>query len=267
VEADRRVKHVVMFSGGVTSWEVGRRVVEKHGTESTVLLFADTQIEDEDTYRFVAEASADLGLEPTIVADGRDPWQIFRDVKFLGNSRIDPCSRILKRELLRRWLEHNATPARCVSYLGFDWTEPHRHERAIPFWAPWPVASPLLERPYVDKADLFDALRARGVEPPRLYADGFEHNNCGGFCIKAGQAQFERLLRTNRDRYLEHEAKELDLRAFLEKDVAIMRDRGDDDSRPLTMQEFRERIEVPGQEALFDTTDWGSCSCFDAGDE
>jgi len=119
----------------------------------------------------------------------------------------------------------------------------------------------------VDKADLFDALRARGVEPPRLYADGFEHNNCGGFCIKAGQAQFERLLRTNRDRYLEHEAKELDLRAFLEKDVAIMRDRGDDDSRPLTMQEFRERIEVPGQEALFDTTDWGSCSCFDAGDE
>jgi hypothetical protein len=33
------------------------------------------------------------------IADGRHPWEVYRDEKFIGNSLVDPCSRILKREI------------------------------------------------------------------------------------------------------------------------------------------------------------------------
>lgn len=255
-------ERVVMFSGGVGSWGAARRTVERHGPDDVILLFADTLIEDKDLYRYLDEAAADIGAPLVRLAEGRDPWQVFFDGRFLGNTRIDPCSRVLKRELMRRWLEENHDPADTIVVLGFDWTEAHRFERAQPHWQPWTVEAPLCEHPYLAKTDLIDVLRERGIEPPRLYAMGFEHNNCGGFCIKAGQAQFERLLRVLPDRYRYHERREQELRAYLDKDVAILRDRTGGQMRPLTLRDFRERLER--DPTLFDTDEWGACACMEA---
>lgn len=58
------------------------------------------------------------------IADGRDPWQVFADERFIGNTKVDPCSKILKRELLDRWGRENAQ--HDIHYVGLDWTEPHR---------------------------------------------------------------------------------------------------------------------------------------------
>ncbi|MEU7906407.1 hypothetical protein [Actinoplanes sp. NPDC049118] len=55
--------HVVQFSGGIGSWATAMRVAEQHGTADLVLLAADTQTEDPDLWRFVADASARLGVE------------------------------------------------------------------------------------------------------------------------------------------------------------------------------------------------------------
>lgn len=251
-----------MFSGGAGSWGTARRVADTHGTEGLILLFADTLIEDDDLYRFLDEAAADIGGELVRIEEGRDPWQVFKDVRFLGNSRIDPCSRVLKREIMREWLEDNCDPEDTIVYLGFDWTEPHRMERAAGHWQPWRVEAPLIDPPYVTKDELLADLKQRGIDPPGLYADGFAHNNCGGFCIKAGQAQFERLLRLRPERYAYHEAKEQELREYLGKDIAILKERINTVSHPLTLKAFRERLEA--QPELFDQTEWGACSCFDA---
>ena len=89
--------HVVMFSGGITSWAAARRVARLHGTDNLTLLFADTNIEDEDLYRFLDDAARDIGVPVTRVADGRTPQQVFADKRFLGNSRIAPCSHLLKQ--------------------------------------------------------------------------------------------------------------------------------------------------------------------------
>lgn len=43
------------------------------------------------------------------------------------------------------------------------------------------------EAPYLSKVDMLEVLKADGIEPPRLYAMGFAHNNCGGFCCRAGR--------------------------------------------------------------------------------
>src|ERR1017187_4012260 len=89
--------HVVLFSGGLGSWATAKRVADKHGTDNLILLFCDTRIEDPDLYRFLPEAAANVGGRLVILNEGRTVWEGFRDVKFLGNARIDPCSRILKR--------------------------------------------------------------------------------------------------------------------------------------------------------------------------
>jgi PP-loop superfamily ATP-utilizing enzyme len=82
--------HVVQYSGGIGSWAAAKRVAARHGTTDLVLLTADTQVEDPDLWRFVHDSAAEIGVQPTIVADGRSPFEVFADVRFLGNSRLAP---------------------------------------------------------------------------------------------------------------------------------------------------------------------------------
>ena len=253
------MRHVVQYSTGVTSAEVAWRVAAEHGPADVTLLTADTRAEDEDNWRFAGQVAARLGCEWITVADGRTPMQAGRDARIVPNSRLPVCSRVLKRDLLWAWMREHCDPADTVVYLGFDWTEEHRVEAARVHWKPWTVDCPLTREPHVWKPDLLDTWRERGIEPPRLYAQGFSHANCGGACVRGGQAQWALLLQVNRPRYLEWEAKEQKTRELTGKDVAIMRDRRGGTSTPLTLAEFRERA---GREpARIDRDDWGACGC------
>jgi hypothetical protein len=250
--------HCVMFSGGIGSWAAAVRVRERYPDGRIVALFADTLMEDEDLYRFLPEAASSVDAELVMLSEGRTPWEVFREERFLGNSRVDPCSRILKREMLDRWRDTRLDPATDVIYIGIDWSEAHRYERVKARMAPWRVEAPMCEAPYVTKAEMLRSLRSYGIEPPRLYALGFSHNNCGGFCVKAGQAHFANLLRTMPERYRYHEEQEEALRDEL-GDVAVLRDRTGGQVRPLPLRVFRERLE---REVAYDQLDFGGCGCF-----
>lgn len=267
---------VVQFSGGVGSWAAAKRTVERF--DDVTLLFADTLIEDADLYRFLDEAEADIGAPLVRIADGRTPWEVFRDRRFIGNTRVDPCSLVLKRELLRNWIETNCDPDDTTVVLGIDWSEIHRLQQAIPRWAPWRLIAPLCDESEWGKTkqDYLDELAAAGIEPPRLYALGFPHNNCGGFCVKAGQAQFKLLLDEMPERYIAHEREEEATRVHIGKDVSILRDRSKkgiaeyeaehgpitgqkDKTVPLTLRRFRERLGVDASD--YDAEEWGGCGC------
>jgi 3'-phosphoadenosine 5'-phosphosulfate sulfotransferase (PAPS reductase)/FAD synthetase len=249
-----------MFSGGAGSWAAAKRTVARFGAENTVLLFGDTLIEDEDLYRFLDQAAADVGAPLVKLADGRTPWQVFKDVRYIGNTRVDPCSKILKRDLLRKWVEEHRDPADTAIVLGIDWTEIHRFENAKRRWGAdgWTVLAPLCDETDTDKASLLQEMKEAGIDPPRLYDLGFPHNNCGGFCVKAGQAQFAHLLKVMPERYAQHAKEEEGLRVHLGKDVSILRDRRGGTVKPLTMVEFAKR--VTGED--YDPDDWGGCGCF-----
>lgn len=55
------------------SWAPLKLAAKKHGTEGMVLLFADTKMEDEDLYRFLDQAAANVGAPLVRIADGRNP--------------------------------------------------------------------------------------------------------------------------------------------------------------------------------------------------
>jgi hypothetical protein len=307
------MNHVVMFSGGIGSWAAAKRVAEEHGTSSLYLLFTDTLIEDEDLYRFLVEAAANIyGIDgpevdevssmwkeiPTLeslgpmgdtgprkeaiyamrdrakevvpglvwIAEGRTPWEVFFDVRFLGNSRIDPCSRILKREAADDWIEGTFDPDDVVCYVGIDWSEVHRFERLEPRKLPYVYKAPLTESPWSSHAERLEMLSKEGIRTPRLYGMGFGHNNCGGFCIKAGQGHYATLLSSMPDRFDYHEQMEREIAQFLDADVAMMKKSKDGETRPFTMKDLRIQVEE-GQENL-DLFDHGGCGCFlDSGDQ
>lgn len=54
------MRHLVMYSGGVASWDAARLAIENYGSENVDLLFTDTLHEDKDLYRFLVEGAAAL---------------------------------------------------------------------------------------------------------------------------------------------------------------------------------------------------------------
>lgn len=292
------MKHIIFYSGGLGSWMTAKRVIEKHGKESVLLLFTDTLMEDEDLYRFLVETAGEIygydkpelvkmvnnlfGIEdheqkkkaiielgkatreayPNFVwiADGRDIWEVFFDVRYLGNSRTAPCSHILKQKTAKKYITENFRPEECILYLGIDWTEEHRTKAPVKHWAPYTVKFPLCDEPLVDKEDAKRELKKIGIELPRLYKMGFSHNNCGGFCVRAGQGHFATLLEQMPERYFYHEQKEQEIREYLDKDISILRRVRNGEKVNLTLEQLRDELnKKPEQIDLFDI---GGCGCF-----
>jgi 3'-phosphoadenosine 5'-phosphosulfate sulfotransferase (PAPS reductase)/FAD synthetase len=249
-----------MFSGGKGSWAAAKRAVERYGPDDVILLFADTLVEDAGTYKFLDEAAVNVGAELVRVADGRTPFEVFHDDRFLGNARLANCSKYLKQKPCRTWLEANADEDTVVA-VGIDWTELHRLPAIVNGWKPWTVWAPMVEAPLMDGPQVLDWLAAEGIEPPAAYAEGFPHANCmAQGCVRGGQAYWENVLRKRPEAFAYSEREEQKLRGHLGADVAMLRDRHGGVSRPLPLADFRARLET--QPDLFDGYEWGGCGCF-----
>lgn len=278
------MKRVVMFSSGAGSWMAARRIADQHGTSDLHLVFTDVggyrpeehEGEDADNYRFLRDAAADVfGIPPARehtfaqlehvyshfhwLREGRTVWDVFFSTRMIGNTRISNCSRILKQEPARQWLNENCDPMNTTVYVGIDWSESHRLPAMQRNYMPYVVEAPLCEPPYLDKDDIFRIMTERGIKRPRLYDLGAPHANCGGFCVRQGQGGFLRLLEQQPERYAYHERREEEFRQFVGKDVAILRDRRGGTTKPLTLKALRERAQGGGE---VDRDDIGGCGCF-----
>lgn len=262
------MKHIVMFSGGIGSWMTAKRVIDQVGAENVTLLFSDVKGdndnphigEDPDTYRFIDEAAAMLGAQLVKVVDGRNIWEVFRDRKFLGNSRLAPCSHELKQKPAKKWIHENTDAAKTIIYVGIDWTETHRMEAVARGYAPWRVGAPLTVEPHLTKQQMIDEAEKLGLRAPRLYSLGFKHNNCGGGCVRAGQAQFKNLLEVMPDRFAEWEHQEEKMQDYLGVEVTILSRTENGKKIPFSLRDLREAAEL--QPALIDLSDEGvSCNC------
>jgi hypothetical protein len=261
--------HVVMFSGGIGSWYTAKRVCDRFGPENVVLLFSDVRGEnpdnphigeDEDTYRFVEESAAKLGAELVKLVDGRNIWEVFKDKRFLGNSRLAPCSHELKQKPAKKWIHENCDIDKTIIYVGIDWSESHRMKAVTAGYAPWKVEAPLMSAPFLKKEEMIKLAELEGIAPPRLYAYGFKHNNCGGGCVRAGQGQFKHLLDVMPERYAEWEKQEEKMQDFLGAEVTILKRQVKGKTVPLSLRELREINQE--QPALIDMTDEGfECNC------
>ena len=223
-----------------------------------ILLFTDTKIEDEDLYKFLDETTKRLGIPLTNYSDGRDIWQVFRDSRFLGNSRADPCSEDLKRKMSRKFIQQ-FYPKNCIIYLGFDWSEINRYEKAKKAWLPYRIECPLIDKPYLGKEDMKLILANEGIPLPKLYRLGFAHNNCGGGCVKAGIGHFVHLLDALPNVFNDWEKHEQGMRDYLNQDVSILSRIKNGVPYNLTLKQLREERMGLTEDELCDI---GGCNCF-----
>jgi hypothetical protein len=296
---------IAKVSGGVGSYSAARRHANLNGNEDMELLFTDTLCEDQDAYRFLIAGAANLfgiilpsGFLPDIhdfpawedrdaykayvldlaaktrrimpklhwIADGRDPWDVYEHERFLGNSRTDPCSKILKRQMADRWLRNNCNPSDTVVLVGIDHEEIERFEgypqrgikglRLRMAEQGWTFEAPLCAAPWLSQQHMTGRVIMEGLWQPRLNKLGFAHNNCGGFCCKGGQGHWKLMLRVFPERYAYAEQREQKIRDLL-GDVSMLKDRRGGTNKPLTLADLRSR-ELTPEEA----SEMGACGCF-----
>jgi len=252
-------KYICQYSGGLSSFEATRRTIEKYGKENVRVWFADTMSESPDLYRFNKDLEKIFGWNIEIICYGIDLWTLFFKQKFIANSGKDLCSRVLKREPLRKKLETEYMIEEAVVVLGMDWTEGDRLKRAKEHQKPYETYFPLLEKPLIDKCEIINYLKIYNIKPPELYKMGFIHNNCNGFCVKAGHTSFIHLLKKQPDVFKYHEEKEQEFRIKFNKDVTISKIMKNGKYYPYSLKEMRIDFEN-GKE--FSKYDWGGCNCF-----
>lgn len=265
------MKHIGNFSGGLCSFWAMHRTVQEFGSLDTILLFADTLIEGDQLYEFNRRASDLLGIPITRVSREETPWQLFRREGLIANNRFPICSVRLKREPLNEWMESNfEMDSRQDNFLleagtvvlGFDWSEHHRVKEFQDAHPTWRVRAPMTEEPIWDKCRMQREAERLGLPISDAYKQGFPHDNCGKRCVRAGQAHWARLLEVDPLGYDEWEVDEL-----LTMDVlaargitpfTVLKDRRGGTTKPLTLRDFRLRVEA-GEK--FDRHDWGGCGC------
>ena len=181
-------KVVVGLSGGVTSAWCAGWATRHFPREEIILLFNNTQEEDEDTYRFISEFSDAIGIPVTEHSDGRSVTEVAWDEGAIPNDLMAFCSRILKQEPANKFLvglqEKGATE--IIRVMGFSAMEPDRMQRHTAlawqqssFFCPVSVRFPVAEEK-VTKQECWDWCNCTmGVVPPRMY-EWSEHANCPG---------------------------------------------------------------------------------------
>lgn len=245
------MKYVVSVSGGKGSYEALRRTLEQKGRENTVGVFADVGRivrdgetvcgEDDDLYRFLSdiERSLDFPIHRIKSDVYTDIWDVFFKQRMLGSSMRDPCSRWMKRNLIEDWKRSHFGNVNVITVLGLSWQEADRISEFTAIFgdACW---FPCCEEPHITYEDIDAELATRGIAPPRIHAEGFAHNNCGGFCVKMGLYQCYLLWKHRPKRWMFAEEKELEFLAYLERtDISIFRRNGEN----ITMRQLRRSFE------------------------
>lgn len=241
------MQHIISVGGGLSStMELPRRVLDHADKSDCRFIMARLPNEDPDVWRLCEAVSADLGITIEYIGLDKSPWDIFWEEHMIGNSRIDPCSRRLKREVLAGWMKANCDPTNTILHLGITYHEIDRMIAVRANWhrQGWQVDAPLADDPWLTRERMMDACQERYGFIPRLYRWQFSHNNCGGACIKAGQAEWARLLWHLPDVYAWWEGEETRFRAAHGKDVSILRDRRGGTTKPLPLSVFREQMEA-----------------------
>lgn len=210
------------------------------------------------------------------LVEGRDPWEIFRDSRFLGNSSVDPCSKIAKRNVADAWRVGNCAregelfgPADLIA-VGIGDHEAHRFDDGQgggigPRTAAdgWVYHAPLQSDPTDCPSLFFAPVEKLGVAPQRLYAKGYKHANCGGFCCKAGQAHYANRFRVDPERFAYDAMMERKLAAYLGGGVSMLTDRrGGDGKKPMTLDQFAERLRSDPKKKYEYAPGESGCGCF-----
>jgi hypothetical protein len=238
------MRHIISVGGGLTSTlYTTERVIQLYGKENTRLIMAKLPNEDPDVWKLCDAVSQYFGVSIEYIGLNLTPWDVFFKERFLGNSRIDPCSKLLKRKVAARWLRENCDKSNTILHVGIT---KHEIDRMLAITENykqqgWSVDAPLYDFDMSREDQMKDCEQRFGFVP-RLYRYGFTHNNCGGACVKAGMKEWGRLLYYIPDVYHWWEFNERKFRNEV-GDFTILKEVKKGERKNLTLTNWRRRCE------------------------
>lgn len=260
--------HIVSFSTGLSSALTAIRVLNAFDRDSVRLVFMDTLFEDEDNYRFMRDFEQKFDVEIIKLCEGMTPVDVFVKERIIPSNRIAPCTFRLKIDVFKKYLKSLEKP--ITIHIGYDFTELHRCEATRRNYESlgYYVDFPLLWKPYETRKYAQVFREDYGIEPPRMYAMGYTHANCGGRCVKQGQGDWIRTLINFPERFNEMEEFEQSMRKLSDTHAqyALLRHQTPEGKKPITLRELREKFERNQLPSIFDLDSQSSCVVCGIGD-
>lgn len=261
------MKHVGSFSTGLSSAVMITRLIARYGREAVEIVTTDTLFEDDDNWRFSNAMRQFWGGTVTVLTEGHTPYQVAFDQHIIPNQKIAPCTFKLKIAPFLAYLERFEKPV--TVHVGYDFAEAHRCAKTKAAYAVhgYEVDFPLLWKPIEFRTYSQVAREDWGIEPPRMYAMGYTHANCGGRCVKQGQGDWLRTLINFPERYAEIEAWEQEMRDHPKrKNYALVRDTVNGEMHPITLCDLRLEYEAGHAGNLLDLDAAHGCVVCGVGD-
>ncbi len=276
------VRWVVSVSSGASSAVAAERTMQRYGKDNVDLVFADTQREHPDNYRFLADLEKRWGKTIIRLADGRQPENVWDDRQIIPNDQIAPCTFELKLKLIIEYVKglraQGYTVVMCIGYSLKDtrdnngtkkfreqfpkWMQERYPGRMLATAVNWSqnqlayVEFPAMWKP-ID-LDVLETVKSWGIALPKMYEMGFTSANCNGDCPKGGVKHWRRVLTHFPTVYAEREEWEREKRKdprFAAHTILTKEIRGE--TVNVTLEELRKETEGrnPHQMRLLDLQD------------
>lgn len=194
--------HIVSLSSGISSAIAALIVIKKYGKDNVILLFADTQIEDDDNYRFLEDISKHLDKKIIKISTGINPYELFTANNLVPFNAIAPCTFNLKIKIIQNYIKVLQKSYKIILHIGMNKKDKGRYLAPIKNWSKIDVKVeyPLLKKENKHLDDNKTILDL-GIKIPRMYELGYKHSNCGGLCVKQGAKDFRLTLKHFPERF------------------------------------------------------------------
>lgn len=179
----------VWFSCGAASAVAAKKTIEQFGSVAKVRIVNNPIAEeDSDNIRFLKDVEGWIGQEVEVAINPKYPScsivEVWNDRKYIGGIAGAPCTLELKKKARQLWEQQNKTD---WLVLGFTYDEQKRAERFKQ--SERGNLFPILIDQQIRKDDCFRILFEAGIEPPRIYKQGYPNANCIG-CCKATSPEY-----------------------------------------------------------------------------
>lgn len=186
------MKHIVLFSGGLSSAYVAYLVLQEQKKEDVVLLHTPTYSENHDADTFRHQVARYLGMPITEWGLGLDIWELIDKNNCIPGQFLPFCTQQLKQKMKEEYYKHlKELGEDFVEYVGFGYEEWKRVQRATARSESLgrKIAFPIFERKIPSQEVKRIITEEWGMQLPKAYED-LNHNNCIP-CFKAGKATWK----------------------------------------------------------------------------
>lgn len=179
------------FSCGAASAVATKRTIQDHPDSEVIPVCCDTRpSEDSDNYRFSSDCEQWFGKSITYIRSTQYSTvdEVFEKTRYMSGVAGARCTTELKKIPRLRFSMPDD-----YNVFGFTADERDRSEdfsrRNPDMLLLWPLIDS-----GITKQDCYDALRLQRIELPKMYREGFDHNNCPG-CVKATSPWYWQMIR------------------------------------------------------------------------